>query len=107
MAMTLCELRWLRYLLYDLRVHITRLITLYYDSQTALHVVANPVFHERTKHIEIDCHFVRDAVQAGFLPPYYLCSDLQPTDIFTEALQSTQFYFLLRKLNICNLYTLA
>lgn len=64
MAMTLCELKWLRQLLNDLHVYVDYSIPLHCDSQGAIYIAANPVFHERTKHIEIDCHFVRDAFQA-------------------------------------------
>lgn len=58
MAMTLCELKWLSPLLYDLCVKVTRLILLHCDNQATLHIAANPVFHEHTKHIEIDYYFV-------------------------------------------------
>ena len=53
-----CELTWLRYLLRDLHIDHPKPVTLYYDNQVAMHIVANPVFHERTKHIEIDGHIV-------------------------------------------------
>lgn len=68
MAMTLCEWKWLRQLLCDLCVFLTRPIPLHYGNQAALHSAGNPVFHERMKYIEIDCYFVRDVVQVGFLP---------------------------------------
>ncbi|KAI5655137.1 hypothetical protein M9H77_32324 [Catharanthus roseus] len=61
MAMILCELKWLRQLLVDFQVSMDHSIPLYCDSQAAIDIVANRVFHERTKHIELDCHFVRNA----------------------------------------------
>jgi len=64
MAVASCELTWLRELL-QLKIgdiHETKLIC---DNQVALHIASNPVFHEKTKHIEIDCTFVKEKVLYG------------------------------------------
>ncbi|RVW21107.1 hypothetical protein CK203_112699 [Vitis vinifera] len=58
MTGTCCELTWLRYLLRDLGVLHQEPALLYYDNKTALHIVANIVFHEWTRHIEMDCHYI-------------------------------------------------
>lgn len=58
MAAATCELKWLRYLLDDSGVRQTTSMRLYCDSQSALHMAKNPIFHERTKRIEVECHFV-------------------------------------------------
>ena len=57
-ADTTSELLWLRWFLKDLGVSISSTAPLYCDNQSAIHVAHNDVFHEQTKHIEIDCHFI-------------------------------------------------
>jgi hypothetical protein len=102
MASTACELIWLKTLLGDLGISCNVPITLHCDNQAAMHIAANPVFHERTKHIEVDCHFVRNQVQSKLLETVYTKSCDQLADIFTKILPSAQFERLLFKLGSSN-----
>lgn len=69
MSTTTSELEWLSYLLRDLHINVQLPITLYCDNKAAMHIAENPVFHERTKHLNIDCHYTRDKLLEGFLLP--------------------------------------
>ena len=100
MAAITCELKWLKGLLLSLGVHHPKSIPLFCDSQSTLHLAKNPVFHERSKHIEVDCHFLRDAILDGLITPSYVPTRTQLADIFTKALGKSQFDLLLSKLGI-------
>lgn len=104
MAAITCGLKWLKQLLGELGVSHAKGMRLYCDSQSALHIAQNPVFHERTKHIEVDCHFVRDAITEGLIVPSYVSTQVQLADIFTKALGKQQFEFLLCKLGVRDLH---
>ncbi|KAK4409255.1 Retrovirus-related Pol polyprotein from transposon RE1 [Sesamum angolense] len=95
---TVCELQWISYLLSDFHISVPRPIPVYCDNQAAIHIVANPVFHERTKHLEIDCHLVRDKFKAGFILPSHISGKSQLADLFTKLLPSPTFTSFLSKL---------
>lgn len=107
MALTVCEMIWLKVLLGDLNVTLSRPMTLYCDSMAALHIGANPVFHERRKHIEVDCHFIRDEIQRGNISTAHVSTHIQLADIFTKALGQREFNGFQFKLGISNLHTPA
>lgn len=86
MTTTSCELTWLLYLLQDLHIHHLQLTLFFCDNQTTLHIADNPVFHERTKYIEIDCHLAREKIQADLLRTSYVSPTLQLVDLFTKPL---------------------
>ena len=104
LASASCELQWLTYLLRDLEVTCIKPLVLYCDNQSALHIATNPVFHERTKHLEIDCHLVRDKVQAGIMKLLPVSSKDQLADFFTKPLLPQPFNILLSKLGMLNIY---
>jgi len=104
LAAATSELQWSLYLLQDLQLKTTKLPVLYCDNQSALHIAANPVFHERTKHLEIDCHLVRDKLQTGMMKLLPVTSQAQIADFFTKALIPQPFHILLSKLGMVDIY---
>ena len=100
MAMLTAEVIWLRWLLEDFGVSATTSTPLLSDSTGAISIARDPVKHELTKHIGVDAHFVRAAVQDQTLALHYVPSELQLADFFTKAQTRAQHTFFLSKLSV-------
>ncbi|XP_057503724.1 uncharacterized mitochondrial protein AtMg00810-like [Actinidia eriantha] len=99
LATATSELLWLRWLLQDLGIDSPS-VSLHCDNHSAIQIAHNDVFHERTKHIEIDCHFIRHHLLSGVLHLVPVRSIDQPADLFTKTHPTTRFRELLSKLKL-------
>ncbi|GKC78433.1 retrovirus-related pol polyprotein from transposon RE1 [Tanacetum coccineum] len=102
MALTCCEVTWLVNLFKDFGIKYLKPLDLHCDNQTALYIVANPVFHARTKHIEVECYYVRDQMKAGKIKPSYIHTKSQLANVFTKVVTVKQHNNLLSKLGVCD-----
>lgn len=101
MATTYCELQWLSYLLKDFHILVKLLIPLQYDSQAATAIGKNLMSHDKVKHVEIDCHLVRDLVDNGFIITPYIHTLLQQlADLFTKEKSFTHMLPYLYKMGL-------
>ena len=72
MTWSVCEIMWIRQLLMKVGIETLVPAKLWCDNQAAMHVASNPIFHEHTKHIEINCHFVCEKIQLGLISIGYV-----------------------------------
>jgi hypothetical protein len=100
MALTTVELFWLRMLFKELRIRLHQAPTLWCDNVSALALASNPVYHARTKHIEVDYHFIREKVVNGDILVKFISTLDQTADIFTKGLSSNRFAELKSKLMV-------
>jgi histone deacetylase 1/2 len=94
------ELIWLQVLLRELGITLPRPPTLWCDNLGATYLTANPIFHRRMKHVEVDYHFVRERVASGQLDVRIISSQDQLADIMTKALPGPAFTNICRNLNL-------
>ncbi|KAK1432035.1 hypothetical protein QVD17_08921 [Tagetes erecta] len=99
-ANAVAETSWLRNLLLELGVSIHRATLIYCDNISAVYLSENPVQHQRTKHVEIDLHFVREKVKLGHVRVLHVPSEFQYADIFTKGLSRQLFESFRSSLNV-------
>lgn len=100
MRRVIAEITWLVRLLGDLSTPLALSILVHSDSQAAIHIATNPVFHKRTKHVELDCHFMRQQFVSGLITLSFIPSKYQLVDIFMKPLSGDSHHFLLKKLGV-------
>lgn len=96
----MAELVWLLNLLSDFGLIVSVPVPVFCDNQAAIHIARNPVFHERTKHIEVDCHFIRTKLSDGLIELLHVPTGSQLADIFTKPLTDIIHHPLLLKLGV-------
>ena len=85
LATAVSEIIWIKGILTDLGIMSLKPVKVLCDSKSAIHIATNPVFHERTKHIEIDCHFIREKVNQKYISLDHVSSADQEADLLTKA----------------------
>ena len=98
MSFACSEIEWLRGLLGELSVLQLTRTPFHVDNTSAIQIVTNPSFHERTKHIEVDCHFICEALARHEITLPHIFIEQQSVDVFTKALSHNRHQFLIDKL---------
>ncbi|CAJ2656645.1 unnamed protein product [Trifolium pratense] len=104
MAQGICEGLWIHRVLEELKMKIELPLKLYSDSKAAISIAHNPVQHDRTKHIEIDRHFIKEKLDAGIICLPFVTSSQQTADILTKSLERPTFEHLIGKLGMIDIY---
>uniref|UniRef100_A0A2N9EWV2 Integrase catalytic domain-containing protein n=1 Tax=Fagus sylvatica TaxID=28930 RepID=A0A2N9EWV2_FAGSY len=107
MAHIASEMLWVHSLLCDLGIDVPTPMQMFCDNQAAIFIANNPVFHERTKHIEVDYHFIRDLLTQKQIAIPYVRSDDQLDDILTKPLARAFFQRMSFKLGMFDMYAPA
>ena len=103
----ICEGIWLRRMLKELRVVNTGPMVLHCDNKATIEIARNPVHHDRTKHVEIDRHFIKEKIEEGALKLDYIPTNRQTADILTKALPRNSFEELKSKLGMVDIHNPA
>ncbi|RVW83633.1 Retrovirus-related Pol polyprotein from transposon RE1 [Vitis vinifera] len=104
MAHGICQGIWLKRLLEELQFAPHGPMKLMCDNQAAISIAKNPVHHDRTKHVEIDRHFIREKIEQKIIEVDYIPTRQQIADIMTKVVPRTQFDILLSKLGMINIH---
>lgn len=103
-TVTVAKLVWLLGLLKEIGIDTTQPTKIYTDSNSTMQIESNPVYHKRTKHIEIDCNFIREKINQVLVTVNYIPTSDQPADVLTKGLSKAYHEHLLSNLGILNLF---
>jgi hypothetical protein len=101
-----CEAVWLRRMLSDMQMQQREPTPLFCDNQGVMKLAKNPVFHERTKHVDTHCHFIRQLVEDGTIELQYCPTEDQTADIFTKSLGPEKHVKFRKKLGVVSRLTI-
>ena len=107
MALGVCELLWLKIILDDLGITWEGPMKLYCNNKSAISIAHNPVQHDRTKHVEIDRHFIKEKLDSGLICTPYVPSSDQLADVLTKGLCTINFQSLVNKLGMEDIHSSA
>ena len=104
-ALGICEAMWIiRRILQELRASEVLPMKLYCDNKAAISIAHNPVLHDRTKHVEVDKHFIKEKIEDGLVCMVYVPTEDQVADLLTKGLPKKQFDFLVNKLTLKDIF---
>nr|CAD1840715.1 unnamed protein product [Ananas comosus var. bracteatus] len=104
MTFGLCELLWLKNLLKELGFGQNEAMKLHCDNTSAIEIAHNPVQHDRTKHVEIDRHFIKEKLEAGIITFPFVRSEHQLADVLTKAVAGSVLDDSIVKLGMCDIH---
>ena len=107
MSETAWEMVWLRSFLEDLGISSPFPMPFHCDSQASIFITGNATFHERTKNIEIECHYIRDKIMSGVISSPHVTSSHRLADVLTKSLAGISYDDMCTKLGMFDLYAPA
>ena len=104
MAHGVCELLWIRNILRDLGIEYATPMNLYCDDKAAIQIAQNPVQHDRTKHVEVDRHFIKENLDEKIIQFPFIQSESQLADILTKAVSGKVLHGKIDMLGMIDIY---
>ncbi|CAA6664730.1 unnamed protein product [Spirodela intermedia] len=105
MTQGLCEVLWIKGILEDLKIQYDSPTKLFCDNKLTIDIAHNPIHHDRTKHVEVNCHFIKEKIKNGILTIQHIRSEEQCAYIFTKGLYGPTMRRLLGKLGMENIHS--
>ena len=104
MAHGVCEMLWIRNVIKELGFKITHPMALYCDNTAAIQIAHNPIQHDRTKHVEVDRHFIKENLDNKIISFPFVRSEEQLADVLTKGVSQKQFDASVDKLGMIDIY---